>query len=276
MGRDPLDFLRPTFPDGWRAVEACLSEGRQWEGTVAWQRADGGEVVTSSRFQRLEVTTGDTLVLQIDRDMTDRQRAEDRQRVLARELNHRVKNLFAIVQALVLMSARGETDVTVLAKKIRSRVSALATAHATSMSEAGLHPVPFADILDGVLGPYAGEGERLSAEGADVVVGQEAVTPMGLILHELATNAAKYGAWSDEDGRVEVRWQLLAADQCELTWRERCSHPVDARSGEQPQGFGTCLIDQSIAQVGGTLERRWHDDGLEAVLRFPVERGAEE
>ena len=276
MGRDPLDFLRPTFPDGWHAVEACLSEGRQWEGTVAWRRADGKEVFTSSRFQRLEITTGDTLILQIDRDMTDRQRAEERQRVLARELNHRVKNLFAIVQALVAMSARDETDVTVLTKKIRNRVAALATAHAASMSEAGLQPVPLREIVASVLGPYGGGDDRLCAEGPDALIGQEAVTPMGLILHELATNAAKYGAWSDEGGRVEVRWELLPADQCELTWRERCSHPVNVTSGKMLPGFGTRLVDQSVVQVGGTLERRWHEDGLEALFRFPVEQGEKE
>ena len=306
-GRSPSRLLHPEYPQPWEEIEATLASGHEWSGEVVWTRKDGSKVPTSSRFQRLEVMSGDTMILQIDRDIAERRRAEERQALLARELNHRVKNLFAIIQSLVTMSARGARDVADVVDKIRGRIAALSTAHMASMTDEELAPVPLDEMVDSVLGPY--RGERLNVEGPPIELPHRMVTPIGLTLHELATNAVKYGAWADADGadadgagadgagasdgasdavrtdagRVDLRWSRSDGKDgpfVEIEWRERCADGVGAPSdgsgdgsghgSGNGSGFGMRLMQQSARQLDGTLERQWHGDGLEARLRFPI------
>ena len=298
-GRSPARLLQPKYPQPWSEIEATLAAGEEWNGEVVWTRKDGSTVPTSSRFQRLEVIGGDAMILQIDRDISERREAEERQALLTRELDHRVKNLFSVIQAIVVMSAQGASDVRALVEKIRGRIGALSSAHMTSMNEGELARVPLAEMVDGVLAPYR-EADRLVIDGPSVDLPPKAVTPLGLVLHELATNAVKHGAWSTNGGRVELRWSIEdtapngapkgdGPAHLRLEWRERSERRAEGAANGNGAGqdhggaigangkdvrsrtsFGTRLIQQSVLQLGGTVETALREKGFEASLRFPI------
>lgn len=186
-------------------------------------------------------------------DITDRREAEEATTLLARELRHRVRNLFGIVVALVGASARGAPTPQEVVERARGRILALSRAHDASQGEGGNDIATLAAVADAVLKPYGAEsaagpeGERMVIEGPEVPLEPSHVTPLGLLLHEWATNAVKHGALGRDDGRVELRWRVEAdvganselseqangADNCQtlpmvmLEWRERLPAPSD-------------------------------------------------
>ena len=199
-------------------------------------------------------------------------RAHERSDLLARELNHRVKNLFAVITSIVSMSGRGETDVKVAVRKIRDRIHALSLAHAVSQGQLDAKVVALEEVLRATLEPYMGaDASRVTLDGPPLRLPVKSVTPVGLIAHELATNAAKYGALSRPEGRVEIGWTLEAGGAGDgtlrLSWRERGGPPAAEPAQE---GFGSVMLTQAARQLGGSVERRWTDEGLEAVVAFPA------
>lgn len=194
--------------------------------------------------------------------------AHARSDLLARELNHRVKNLFAIVQSIVRMTARRESDADALADKIGDRINALAIAHQVSQ---GALERPVADLralIEATLAPYAQTVGRLTLQGPEVELSGPASQPVGLILHELATNAVKYGAWSNDDGKLAVRWQVDegSPSRLALLWQESGLAPCETG----PDGFGTQMMAASARQVGGKIERDFNGDSMTARLTFPL------
>ena len=210
------------------------------------------------------------------RDAEALRRAHEQSDLLARELNHRVKNLFAVIPSIVSMSGRGETDVEVAVRKIRDRVHALALAHAVSQGQLDAKSVALDEVLRATLEPYRGSGEgRVSFDGPHLHLPVRAVTPVGMIAHELATNAAKHGALSRPEGRVDVTWEVepdgTGGETVRLRWRERGGPP--AREPGQ-EGFGSLMLLQAARQLGGSAERRWPEEGMEADVTFPLGRSA--
>ncbi|MFD1340864.1 HWE histidine kinase domain-containing protein [Litorisediminicola beolgyonensis] len=187
--------------------------------------------------------------------------------LLSRELTHRNANLFGVISSIVSISGRGKTDVPQVVSDIRSRIRALSQAHLVATS-----PTPGVDgllnaVVSTVLAPYRHENgiERVSVSGPDVELDHQARTSLGLILHELATNALKYGALAAPDGTVSVTWD--AASNVTLTWHETGGAPPTATSRES--GQGSLVIDASVAQLGGEIRRDWAPEGLRVTLVFP-------
>ena len=188
------------------------------------------------------------------------------QEELRRELNHRVKNILSTVQAVYALSTRHAADAEAFHATYATRLNAMARLHdvlfsgdygATSLREA----------LMATLAPYgAGTDDGpVSLEGNDIVVPADAAQNLGLIVHELATNAAKYGALSHPAGRVALGWRT-GDRSLKIEWRERGGPPV----GEpRTRGYGTRFIDATIKQMRGSVERRFGDDGLEVRLSLP-------
>ena len=208
------------------------------------------------------------------READDLRRAHERSDLLARELNHRVKNLFAVILSIVTLSGRGATDAGEVVRKIRARIHALSLAHAVSQGQLEQKLVDLADVLSATLEPYldpSRDGGRVRIEGPTVALPVRSVTPIGLIAHELATNAAKYGALSVPAGRVHVEWEVTDPRDGEhmvrLVWSEHggpeASEPVHA-------GFGSIMLRQAASQLRGTVERRWHPTGLVAEISFSL------
>ncbi|MDT0509231.1 CHASE3 domain-containing protein [Novosphingobium sp. MMS21-SN21R] len=193
--------------------------------------------------------------------------ARDRADLLAKELNHRVKNLFAVILAIVKMSARGDTAAAPAVDRIAKRIHALVTAHEVTQGTGQDQTVDFADLIGKVIAPYKSSSERCELTGGTMVLPGKHAVPLGLVLHELVTNAVKYGAWSQAGGLLRVTWSH-AGGQARVVWEE---HGV-ATSAPEPgrEGFGSALIRSSERQLDGTIERRFGESGIVVEMTFPL------
>ena len=217
-------------------------------------------------------------LLQTETELSEITEAKEQVELISRELNHRVKNLFAVVMAIISMTARRETDAKLAGEKMRERVNALARAHQLTLDQDGGRAVSLGSLVDNVLAPYLSGQLRCEADGPAVELVQRIATPIGLALHELATNAVKYGAWSRETGgTIAIHWREEAAEtagepgRIVLDWTER-GGPETAAPGEDGKGFGSQLIMQSLRQIGGGFEADWQAAGLKAKLFFALQR----
>lgn len=207
-------------------------------------------------------------------DITERKRALERQQLLLNEMDHRIRNLFTLAGGIVSLSGRGQSDAAALVADVRERLAALARAHAMTVAGADgaseqsaghLHA-----LITAILSPYGvGQAARYSIVGRDLALSSEAVTSLALLFYEFATNAAKYGALSSEQGRIQV--ECAARDgQMSVTWRELGGPHLGKEQGIE--GFGSRLQQASAKQMGADLRREWRREGLVVKLRVPIER----
>ena len=215
---------------------------------------------------------GEELIL-VGRDVADERRAEAQRKVIVRELNHRVKNLFAVISGMIGMTARTAESPVQMARTLRGRVAALARAHelvrpAITSEDAGLAEGDLSRIVATVIEPHTGDTAPL-VSGPPVRVGPQAATSLALALHELATNAAKYGALAERGGALGVTWEERG-DMLHLVWDETVTgDPVVP--GEP--GFGTTLIEMSVRiQLGGEVATEWRPDGVRVAFDLPLAR----
>lgn len=204
-------------------------------------------------------------------DITDRRRAfealetsERRQQLLINELNHRVKNTLATLQSIATLTARRATSVEEFSAQFSARLMALSETH-NLLTASGWEQAPLADLLGKEMRPFAPEQFRL--DGPDLMFGAPQALAMGMILHELATNAAKHGALSTPDGCVAVSWSAPDADgRTALEWIETGG---PAACPPSRTGFGSRLIATSLkGDLGGSAELDYSPQGLRARLVF--------
>lgn len=206
-------------------------------------------------------------------DIDAAKRQTEQIEVLSRELSHRIKNIFAVIGSLISMSARQAPDHRDFATKIRQRIGALGRAHefVRPHSDESRNPgidTTFHALVAEILSPYpAYDAGRIAVSGEDELVDDRSATPLALLIHELATNATKYGSLSNERGSVSIATRVEDDDYV-LEWTEIDGPPV---SGEPAKtGFGTTLTEISIRdQLGGALERQWLMAGLKVTVRVP-------
>jgi len=199
--------------------------------------------------------------------------ARDRADLLARELNHRVKNLFAVILAIVRMSGRGQPEAAPVVDNIAARIHALLEAHNVTQGPdggAGEGEADMGMLVGKVLAPYRSEGNAADIDGEDVALTARQATPVGLVLHELATNAVKYGAWSGnrgsaEKGRIAIHW-ARKGDDVLLTWTET-GPSIAVPDGHE--GFGSMLMRSAARQLDGEIERRFEAGRMVVEMRIP-------
>lgn len=200
--------------------------------------------------------------------------ANARAELLARELNHRVKNLFSVILAIVTLSARRVGSGADVVETIRARIHALSLAHASTQAATGSGDVPLSPVIASTMEPYAdAEGRRVQLDGPDIQLPVRMVTPIGMIIHELATNAVKYGALSAESGQVEIRWDRLRdglAETVVLEWSETGGPALLEQNLSARKGFGSQMTTLAAGQLGGTIERLWPPTGAVVRLTFPL------
>jgi two-component sensor histidine kinase len=189
------------------------------------------------------------------------------QETLADEMSHRVQNVFALAEGMVRLSTRSAENKEDLAAKLIGRLHALADAHALVRKRSDQMPWEQADIgelLTRILLPHD-EGRSI-IRGPTLSVSERAVNNLALLFHELATNAAKYGSLSVDQGAVEIEWNADDKDM-RLQWREAGGPAI-----KQPlrQGNGVRLVNATIQQLGGAIEYDWRSEGLIARLRLPI------
>ena len=208
-------------------------------------------------------------------DIDELKQLEHGRELISQELSHRIKNIFAVISALVALSARQYPEAKPFAGSLRTRIAALARAHEfvrphTEASRPLVGPTTLHAFLHSLFQPSAdGEGaSRVRITGDDAVFDDQAATSVALLFHELATNAAKYGALSNGDGRVDLSTALVE-DRFLLKWVET-GGPVVEGSPERA-GFGSSLTKLSVeAQLGGKLSHEWRPEGLRILVDLPA------
>ena len=205
-------------------------------------------------------------ITKVGRDITERKQAEQLQQLLLNELNHRVKNTLATVQAIAHQTVRSAKSPGDFATGFTARIQALSKAHnlltQSSWQGADLLPLIREQLLD----------ERISYAGPSVTLEPQLALHLSMVLHELGTNARKYGSLSVPRGSVSVKWSVQATRAGDdatllLKWQERDGPPVAAPS---KQGFGTTLIQQSIQSHGGDIVINYGPDGVSCEIKLPL------
>jgi PAS domain S-box-containing protein len=200
-------------------------------------------------------------------DVTDSVLA-DRQRLMIDELNHRVKNTLATVQSIAMQTARTNADPERFAESFQARLLALSHTH-DLLTRSHWEGADLRDVLDHETTAHG--ATRVLLNGPAAPLRPSAAVSLGMIFHELATNAAKYGALSDPDGRVTVDWTVSQDGLLSIDWRE-IGGPAVAEPTRK--GFGTRLMDRAVRHdLGGELTTNYDADGLSVVMRFPLEAG---
>ncbi len=281
LGVDPatysitVDSVRKLVnPDDYRGLQAAVrtlsKDDTTFQSEFRIRRLDGelrwcmGTATATFDDQGRVTRVGGVIV-----DITDRKQAEDRQALLAREVDHRARNALAIIQAIVRLT-RART-IAEYKSTVEGRIMALARAH-TLLSESRWRGADFDTLVADELAPYRAEhGDRIVTIGPPVSLQPITAQTLALSLHELATNAAKYGALSNNEGTLAVNWELRAG-RLAVLWRES-----GVRLGEPlaTQGFGLKLISTSVEQqLGGKANFEWTPAGLRCDIVVPLREAA--
>jgi two-component sensor histidine kinase len=189
---------------------------------------------------------------------------------LTRELNHRVKNTLANVLSIVALTRRRSTDLDDFAESLTGRIRALSATH-DLLSQSDWTNAPIGEIVRSELAPYmAANDHHVERSGPDISLAPNDALSLGLAIHELATNAAKYGALSTEQGKVHIDWRLVSPEIAELHWRETGGPPVRA---PDRRGFGRDLLEKIVAhELQSKVDLRFDPEGVECTLRVPVRK----
>jgi two-component sensor histidine kinase len=230
------------------------------------RRKDGSLVDVSLTVSPLKDSAGKVVgASKIARDITERKRSEEQIASLAREAEHRAKNVLATVQATVHLSEADTPDG--LKDAIAGRIQALANDHALFV-QARWTGAELRNLVEQELAPYAQHSQaRVRIEGPVTVLEPNKAQTMAVVLHALATNAAKYGALSVADGVVKVAWSQPTAGRLMLRWIELGGPLVNAPTR---RGFGTLVIDNMTHQLKGDVHFDWRPQGLFCEITLPV------
>lgn len=242
------------------AMEAAISTSAPYSSEdYRIRRADGEVRWLEGAARYLYDDEGRVLrIVGTNIDITDRKTAEAHQRLLLNELNHRVKNTLATVQSMARQSLRGDSVSAQARESFEGRLAALSAAH-NVLTERNWESASIAQLAAVSTAPYDPEGTRVTAEGPPVHLEPKIAVALSLALHELATNAAKYGALSTPEGRAAVRW-ALAQPRLTLTWTESGGPPVTPPTRT---GFGARLLERGLAaELGGTVRLDFRPEGL--------------
>lgn len=235
-----------------------------WKQTVQrqaqpWTEGDR-EIAEAARASLVEVVLRHNELLE-----DERAKADVRQRMLNEELNHRVKNILSVIKSLVGQPVQVGRSIEDYVSSLRGRIQALSFAHDQIVRGEGGGSL--ADLIGAELSPYRSNQTSITIDVDGLWIDSRAYSVMALVLHELATNAAKYGALSVAGGKLAITARLGGNGDCVITWLERDGPAV---SPPQREGFGTALLDRSIPyDLGGESQVDYAPEGLRAVFRLP-------
>jgi PAS domain S-box-containing protein len=283
FGYRPEDVLRvgtwwkerihPDDRDGTVAsIEAAIGgSALHWTAEYRFQRADGFYAYVVDRGSIIRDAHGRPLrMVGAMLDLTERRQAEERQRLLTHELEHRIKNTLAMVQAIVSQTLRGASSTRAADAAISSRLITLGRAH-DILTQANWAAASIRAVVEGALAPHD-PGSRIMVFGPDLCLGARPALSLALALHELATNAAKYGALSNQAGKVDLTWKVLdqeAGKVLYLRWEERGGPPVIPPTA---QGFGSRVIQRSLGnETGRQVQMEFAPTGLVCTIEAPLE-----
>lgn len=278
IGKTVMIIIPPDRRDEEMRILEALRKGERIEHyETLRRRKDGSLVNISLTLSPIKDAEGKIIgASKIARDITERKQAEEKQRLLFREMNHRIKNLFTLAGSMLTLCARFAATPQDLAESVRERLVALARAHdltlpSTNDGEIEKEKATSLPVLvQTILAPYARDRASVAINGPDLCVSSKAITGLALFLNELATNATKYGALSRPDGCVDISW-CVPQDELLFRWLERGGPRVEGVP--QNEGFGSLLARLAVSgRLGGKISRDWNPEGLIVKLSVPLER----
>ncbi|TIT34465.1 MAG: PAS domain S-box protein [Mesorhizobium sp.] len=240
------------------------------------RRKDDSLVWVSLTISPLEDDQGKVIgASTIARDMTERRRADEHRKILIGELNHRVKNTLAVVQSIASQTLSNALTMEEAREAFGSRLINLAKAHDVLTRESWTS-AKLDEIVADTVKPHSGNGTRFRIEGPDIQLTPSAALAISMALHELSTNAAKYGALSTQDGHVTIIWRLEGEGQdrrLTLRWEESGGPPA---STPKRKGFGSRLIEKALAaELHGNVNVAYKSSGVVCIIDAPMPAGRE-
>lgn len=274
-----FNFLmaRGTDPDSRARIDAAFASTSKGGSEICYHRKDGSEFWSAVLISPVR-DEDDNLVQYFASfvDLTDHKQEQAQSRMLIDELNHRVKNTLATVQSIVWQALRKTSNPELIRESIESRLFALSRSHDLLTREnwegAGLH-----DLINAALEPFGianGRSEHFVITGRNVRVSPKVALALGIAFHELATNAVKYGAFSNKDGSVLISWAIEPSPEGNrllLRWQEKNGPPVAPPSRK---GFGSRVIERGLAhELEGAVDLDYRTDGVVCTIGFPAPNG---
>jgi two-component sensor histidine kinase len=199
-------------------------------------------------------------------DITGRKQAEAHQQLLINELSHRAKNLLAIIQSVAQQSFRGEDPTGAQLARFEGRLGALSAAHGI-LTQEKWEAVPLGRLIRDTFTAVRSDDDRLTMDGPDLMLPPKVSVSLAMAVHELATNATKYGSLSREEGKVAIRWRN-DGDRLKLSWKETGGPQVALPT---KRGFGTRMIERGLAaELGGVVRIHYDPDGVRCEVDAPM------
>jgi PAS domain S-box-containing protein len=266
IGRSIADFVSTAgFEQTSAMLQHKIDHGGNTRHEVTVNRPDGRTMLWENNSTLIRDLDDKPIgLLSISRDVTERRAFDERRELLIHELNHRVKNTLSLVQGLAHQSFRAGQDPQTASSDFLSRLSALAVAH-DLLTREQWEGVTLSEL---VRGATAHAGERVDATGSHLLVSPKSAVALVMALHELTTNAVKYGALSTPSGRATVDWAAQPGGRFLLTWRESGGPTVEAPSR---RGFGVRMIERALASdLGGIVHIDFAPSGIVCTIDGPV------
>ena len=263
-------FIHPDDADEtFRDWDAAFAAGEDFEAEFRFRTADGSWRWVLALAVPVSESTGDPLRwFGTVTDIDEVRNALEERDLLSKELAHRIKNIFAVVIGLASLQARKSPENAPFVKDLTQALRALGRAHEFVRPQEGPQQESLTGLLEALFSPYVeGDGvSRVRVTGVDSAISARVATPLALVFHELATNSAKYGALSVDDGYVELVIEDNG-DAIALAWREHGGPPV---RDPETTGFGSRLVEMSVTgQLQGTWDRKFVEDGLVVDFNLP-------
>jgi PAS domain S-box-containing protein len=275
VGRSVLQLIHEEDREAARRhLAACAATPEAVAATELRKvRRDGSIIWVREAARAVRQNVGQqTVILVVCEEITERKRAEEQQSLLVAELDHRVKNVLATVAVVASRTSEHTGSASDFIEALDRRLQSMAEAHSL-LSRNRWRGVSLADLVAQELAPYA-TSDNATVEGSTICLSPGATQAVAMVLHELATNAAKYGALSTPHGRVSVRWHRLSDEgapaRLRLEWQEADGPAVTAPA--QP-GYGTSVIRDLIPyELGGTVELEFNTNGVRCTIEIAVEK----
>jgi PAS domain S-box-containing protein len=250
-------------------AQSAMAERRSFTLEGRYRRADGEyRLMQTSARPRLS-SSGEFLgMIGVNLDLTETRRAQEHQQLLIHELNHRVKNTLSIVQALAMQSFNERFDPAVARKTFDARLTALSAAHSLLTTQNWESAGLLETIKASVAATVGANVARVALRGPDIVIAPQTAVSLAMTIHELCTNAIKYGALSNDNGKVDVRWNAAPGEgelvELSIDWTEAGGPPVETPSR---RGFGTRLIERGLsAELRSTVQLDFQPAGLKCTI----------
>lgn len=227
-----------------------------------------GDIKKLKSYAHMSIREDERLLVGATIDITPEHTLAETRSILLQEMNHRVKNLFAIIASMVTLSARSHTDINIYAQDFRDRIIALGRAHSLSVPSGDKDVISLEKIVKTMTISHEGTKNKITIQGPEVFLPSNALSPLAMILHEFTTNASKYGVLGPKGGELEISWDL-GPENLSLVWHEKNHTPVEETNDV---GFGTTLIRSSAKQLGADLFKEIDDKNFTIFIEIPLHK----